>query len=186
MSSVLVLSGPSGVGKTTIAKEFQNCHKDFIISISATTRPRRNVEKDGIDYKFMDESRFKKGIESNEFLEYEQVYGYFYGTPKSHIDTLIKSGKSIIFDIDVNGAMNIKRFYPGAVMIFIKPPSYEELRNRLIKRKSENHERIKKRLQRLSFEYDNAKNFDYIIVNEHLGKTIKQIEDIVFTVKDKQ
>jgi guanylate kinase len=185
-SSLLIVSGPSGVGKTTVAKEFAKHHKEFIISVSATTRPKREGEKNHIDYVFLSRDQFKKWITEGYFLEYERVHGYYYGTPNKRIEDLQSKGKSIIFDIDVKGAMTIKTKYPGAIMIFIKPPSLNELISRLQKRKSENKEDINKRLKRLPLEYDYADKFDYIIINDDLKETIRKIEEIVIETKDKR
>ena len=181
----LVLSGPSGVGKTTVAKKFVTYHKEFKISISTTTRPKRVSEKNGIDYYFIDKEQFKQEIANDYFLEYEHVHGYYYGTSKSSVDELLKQGKSIIFDIDVKGAMKIKQKFPDTIMIFIKPPSMDELRLRLSKRASESKDDIKKRLRRLEFEYDYGKNFTYIIINDSLAQTIEEIRKIVANHKEK-
>jgi guanylate kinase len=183
---LLVLSGPSGVGKTTIAKEFAKRHAEFVISVSATTRPGRSDEKNNIDYIFLSDGQFKEWIAEEEFLEYEQVHGYYYGTPKKRIDDLQRAGKSIIFDIDVKGAMNIIKRYPGAIMVFLKPPSFIELVSRLQNRDSDNSKDINKRLERLSLEYDYAAKFDYIIINDNLEKTIKKIENIIVKKREER
>ncbi len=178
---LIAFSAPSGAGKTTICKKLVQRHPDFKISVSATTRPPRPNEQDGVDYFFMSEEEFRKHIENKNFLEYENVHGHYYGTLRSKVEELLSQGYTVLFDIDVNGALNIKKQFPEAILIFIKPPSIEELRRRLRKRHTDDEAEIEKRLQRLQFEYERAKLFDYIVVNDNLERTIRQIEEIIET-----
>ena len=175
----IVLSAPSGAGKTTIAKMLIRRHEDMAISISATTRPKRPKEQEGKDYYFLRKDIFMDNIRNNNFLEYEEVHGDYYGTLKNKVEKLLGIGKTVVFDIDVNGALSIKELYPQSILIFIKPPTLEELRNRLKQRKSENEEDIEKRLQRIDFEYTKALKFDHIVINDNLTHTIQQIEEII-------
>ncbi len=176
---LVVLSAPSGAGKSTIAKFLLERNPAFKLSISATTRSPRYTEAHGVDYYFMTKEEFLKRVECGEFLEYEEVHGNYYGTLKATIDELLSQGVTVILDIDVNGALNIKKQYPDALLIFIKPPSIEELRRRLMSRKTETSETIEKRLQRLPFEYEKAEKFDVVVINDNLEKTIQQIEEII-------
>jgi guanylate kinase len=178
-SNFIVLSAPSGGGKTTIAKMLVKKYNDLSISISATTRPKRPLEEEGRDYFFLNKDEFTENIKKDNFIEYEEVHGDYYGTLKQRVEELLAEGKAIIFDIDVKGAISIKKQYPEAILLFIKPPSLDELKARLKKRRSESEEAINKRLERINFEYEQAKHFDYEIINDHLPHTIKQIEDLI-------
>jgi guanylate kinase len=176
---MIVISAPSGAGKTTICNRLVKQNKNFILSISATTRPPRTTEKHGVDYFFITEDEFWKKVRNQEFLEYESVHGYYYGTLKSQVSSLLEKGFYVIFDIDVNGALTIKKKYPKSILVFLKPPSMEELRKRLIKRKSDSKDEIEKRLRRLPQEYEKAEYFDYIVINDELSKTVEKIEKII-------
>jgi len=178
-SDFIVLSAPSGGGKTTIAKMLVKKYEEMSISISATTRIKRPLEEDGKDYYFLSNTEFNDNIQNDNFLEYEEVHGDYYGTLKSRVEGLVKRGLTVIFDIDVNGAISIKKKYPEAILLFIKPPSLDELKTRLKKRKSESDEAINKRLGRIEFEYKQAEKFDYIIVNDNLQHTVEEIEKII-------
>ncbi len=178
-SPYIVFSAPSGGGKTTIVKALNERHPETVISVSATTRPKRINEQDGVDYYFLDKKTFEKYIEQNKFLEYEKVHDNYYGTLKEVVEQHIALGKVVLFDIDVNGALAIKKHYPQAILIFLKPPSKEALIERLKKRKTETEASIQKRLNRLPYEYKQAQKFDYILINDDLHKTIKEIEKII-------
>lgn len=178
-SRYIVLSSPSGGGKTTIVRALLDRYTNLQSSVSATTRPQRAKEVNGKDYYFLTDQAFRKEMAAGNFLEYEEVHGFFYGTLKKEVDEKVKNGNSILFDIDVKGALSIKKQYPDAILIFIKVASEEELRIRLSRRKSETPKSIEKRLQRLPFEYAQAKRFDYIVTNDELNKTISEIEHII-------
>ena len=178
-AKLVAISAPSGAGKTTICKLLAQRNPDFRISISATTRPPRQNEKNGVDYFFLSPEEFQKYIREGKFLEYENVHGHYYGTLKSVVEQLLQKGYTVLFDIDVNGALHIKQQFPETILIFIRPPSLEELKRRLRERKTERPEEIARRLQRLPEEYGKARYFDYDIVNEDLEKTVQQIEEII-------
>ncbi|HGY57134.1 MAG TPA: guanylate kinase [Caldithrix abyssi] len=180
ISPYIAFSAPSGAGKTTIAKTLQEKYKnELVISVSATTRPRRPEERDGVDYFFLKQEEFEKAIAQNRFLEYEQVHDWYYGTLKDTVEEAVKKGKTVLFDIDVNGALSIKKHYPQAVLIFIQPPSEEALIERLKNRKSESEETIRKRLKRMEYEYSMVKHFDHIVVNDDLQRAVREIEHII-------
>jgi guanylate kinase len=182
-SPYIAFSAPSGAGKTTIVKHLAGRYPQTVISVSATTRPKRPFETDGVDYIFLSEEAFKQAIAQGKFLEYEQVHGNYYGTLLETVEGFRRQGKVVLFDIDVNGALAIKDRFPEAILIFIKPPSTEELVRRLKARKSETEASIKKRLERLEFEYAQAGQFDYTIVNDDLQTAIAGVEALI--LKDK-
>jgi len=174
-----VLSAPSGGGKTTIARMLVKRYENVSISISATTREKRPREEEGKDYYFLSKSEFNKNIQKDNFLEHEEVHGDYYGTLKNRVEELVKQGQIVIFDIDVNGALSIKKTYPEAILLFVKPPSLEELKTRLKRRKSESDEAINKRLSRIEFEYKKSEAFDHIIINDNLNHTVEEIEKLI-------
>jgi len=176
---LIVFSAPSGAGKSTIVKEILKKFPQIVFSISATTRPKREMEKDGVEYYFLTEKEFKEKIENDEFIEWEKFYDYYYGTYKSMIDDNIKAGKPVLLELDVKGALSIKRLYPDAQLIYISPPSFEELVERLRKRKTENEPDFKKRVDRAKMELSLKDKFDYIIENSELDKAIKEAKSLV-------
>ncbi len=177
---LVVLSAPSGGGKSTICRKLLERNPDFRLSVSATTRPPRHTEREGVDYYFLPEEVFWQKVRAGEFLEYEQVHGNYYGTLKSTVARFLEEGKTVLFDIDVNGALKIKQTYPDALLIFIKPPSLEELVQRLKQRKTEDPASIERRLQRLPEEYGKAKYFDVQVVNDQLDETVREIERLIY------
>jgi guanylate kinase len=176
---MVVVSAPSGAGKTTICNMLVERNENYKISVSATTRPPRPNEENGIDYFFVSDEEFQKKVEKDEFLEWETVHGYYYGTIKAQVDELLNQGYHVVFDIDVNGALKIKKKYPKAILIFLKPPSLDELKRRLAERKSDKPFEIEKRLKRLPEEYAKSKFFDYEVVNNELNETLAGIENII-------
>ncbi len=183
---LLVISGPSGVGKTSLVKKFLEEFKDEIVfSISCTTRKPRSGEIHGKDYFFVDQKTFEKMIEKDELLEWANVHGNYYGTPKGFIyDNLLK-GKSVLLDIDPHGAFQIKQKISDSILIFILPPSWDELKNRLQKRKSESEKEIQKRLCRAKEEIRVCKDYDYLIVNDRLDKAYEILKSIYIAEKRK-
>ena len=171
---IIAVSAPSGGGKTTIAKKILEHFPEITFSISATTRPKRKNETEAKEYFFITEQEFEKKIEKDEFVEWEKFYDYYYGTFKSQIDDKINEGKSVLLEIDVKGALSIKRIYPDSHLVYIMPPSYQELIRRLKNRKTETVEDLNKRIERVKMELSQKEKFDYIIVNENLNKAISE------------
>ncbi|HOI28163.1 MAG TPA: guanylate kinase [Melioribacteraceae bacterium] len=178
-AKLFVFSAPSGSGKTTIVRNIMKLFPEFVFSVSATTRKRRNVEKDGVDYYFISEDEFKKKIENDDFAEWEKFYDYYYGTLKKPVDENISNGLSTVFEVDVKGALKIKKVYPFATLIFIAPPSIEELKERLIKRNTESDEDLKKRLERAEMEIGFQNQFDYVVTNINLEQAKKEVKEII-------
>ena len=177
---LFVFSAPSGSGKTTIVKDVLKNYPDFVFSISATTRTKRLTEIEGVDYFFVNEIEFQSKINNDEFIEWEKVYDYYYGTLKSQIDDNIEKGLNTVFEVDVVGAFKIKRYYSNSTLIFISPPGIEELKERLIKRNTETNEDLRMRIERAEMELSVKNKFDYIVSNidlEEAKKTVKQIID---------
>lgn len=176
---LVALSAPSGAGKSTICKLLVERHPRFVISVSATTRPPRQYEREGVHYYFLGKGAFLEKVQQGDFLEYEEVHGNYYGTLKSVVAQLRGEGRSVLFDIDVNGALNIKHHHPETILIFIRPPSVAELRRRLLGRKSETPASVEKRLERLPWEFARAELFDYNVVNDDLERAVGEIEAII-------
>jgi len=179
LGKILAVSAPSGTGKTTIVKQILKDFPDLVFSISATTRSKRSEETNGKEYFFISEAEFKEKIENEEFVEWERFYDYYYGTYKSFLEENIQQGKSVLLEIDVYGALNVKRIYPGAKLIFIYPPSYDELVNRLMNRKTESEEDFKKRIERAKMELSLKDKFDYLVENKDLKKAILETKSII-------
>lgn len=178
-AKLYVFSAPSGSGKTTIVRDILKNYPDFVFSISATTRKKRSVEKDGVDYFFVSEEEFQTKINADEFVEWEKFYDYYYGTLKSFVDGNLAKGLSTVFEVDVKGALKIKKHYPNSVLIFIAPPSIEELRERLIKRNTETDADLKKRIERAEMELGFKGQFDYVVSNINLEQAKKEVRKIV-------
>lgn len=179
---LIVFSGPSGSGKTSIVKALlKDYPQTFGFSISATTRPKRKGEKDGKDYYFISLNEFKRKIQEKAFIEWEEVYeGLFYGTLKSEVERLHQLHKHVLFDIDVEGGLNIKRLYGDKVLtIFVMPPDIQTLEERLKKRKTESKESLKKRIDKAKAEIEKSKYFDRILLNNDLQTTIEKAKSIV-------
>lgn len=178
---LIIFSAPSGAGKTTVVKHLLKVNNSLEFSISATSRTPRITESDGVDYYFLSADEFRKKIANNEFLEWEEVYpGTFYGTLKSEVERIRDKGKHVIFDVDVVGGMNIKKFYgKEALAVFIQPPSIEELKLRLTKRSTDSPEVIEKRVQKAAYELTFSSNFDITLTNKDLQETLARAEEIV-------
>ncbi len=180
MPKLIVISGPSGCGKTTIAKEILARHPEIAFSVSATTRSRRPTEEHGKDYFFLSREDFQRNIQRGELIEWEEIYGDYYGSLNSEVQRAFGSNRSLLFDIDVNGALSIKRkFGAESLLIFIKPPSIEVLATRLRRRKTESEEAVRRRLERASMELGRAPEFDYAIVNDDLQRAVERADEII-------
>ena len=178
-AKLFVFSAPSGSGKTTIVRDVLSSHPDFVFSISATTRKKRSTEIDGKDYFFVSVDEFKKRIDDGDFIEWEKFYDYYYGTLREQIDENIRKGLHTVFEVDVKGGLSIKKVYKNSVLIFIAPPSIEELKDRLIKRNTETDEDLKKRIERAEMELSFKNQFDYIVFNIDLEEAKKEVKRII-------
>ena len=178
---LIIVTAPSGGGKTTIVHHLIKTFSELAFSVSATNRPKRENEVEGIDYYFISTEEFKRKIAQQAFLEYEEVYaGRFYGTLKSELERLWAEKKCIIFDVEVHGALNIRKAYPeSALTVFIMPPSKEILFDRLRQRNTENAETLKQRMTRAEEELNYASRFDSVIFNDNLQEAFAQAEKLV-------
>lgn len=175
----IIFSAPSGSGKTTLVKYLLEQNPDLAFSISASTRDRRGrVEQEGKDYYFLSPEEFKHKIDQNEFVEWEEVYqGNFYGTLKSEIDRIWKAGKNVIFDVDVKGGVNLKKYFGDrALSVFVKVPTLEILKERLAQRATETEESLSQRLFKARFEMTFENQFDKVLVNDHLDEAKKKAQ----------
>ncbi|ABV34182.1 MULTISPECIES: guanylate kinase [Pseudothermotoga] len=180
MKGVLyVVSGPSGVGKTSIIELTLKKVKNIVFSVSCTTRPKRPGEIDGKDYFFVSEPSFMKMVENGEFLEWAVVHSYYYGTLKKFVEEQLENGKNVLLDIDVQGAMTVMKKAGDAVYIFIAPPSFEELKQRLVKRGTEDKTNLERRLEDAKRELSFIPQFEYLIVNENLQESVDQLCSII-------
>ena len=175
---LIVVSGPSGVGKGTIVKTLIKRRSDVVESVSCTTRAPRTGEVHGREYYFLSKEEFEKRIEEDDFLEYDNHFGNYYGTPKSFVRETLKT-KSVIMEIDVVGSLNAKKTFPECILVMVVPPSMDELKRRLKGRNSETDEEIENRLARMEYELSHSDIYDYIIVNDDLENAIAQLEAII-------
>ena len=185
-SIMVILSSPSGAGKTTISKKLQQKYQNFKISVSHTTRTPRPNEVDGIDYFFVSHEEFKKLIEKNEFYEYAEIFGNYYGTSKKSVLELVKKKNDVLFDIDWQGTKQLSKFKElNLLKIFILPPSKEELRKRLIQRNQDKPNVVSERLD--AYERDSAhqKDYDFVVINDNLEDCFREVEKIVISKKGK-
>ncbi len=178
---LVIISAPSGAGKTTIVKHLLNSGLNLSFSVSATTRPIRGFEKDGVDYFYLSVEEFKKRVANNEFVEWEEVYkDIFYGTLKSELERIWDKGQYVLFDVDVKGGIVLKeKFGTDSMAIFVMPPSVEELENRLVKRATDTPEIIRMRVEKAKDELKYADEFDSVIVNHQLDKAKKTALEMV-------
>jgi guanylate kinase len=176
---LLVISAPSGAGKTTIVKEVLRQYPSFKFSISATTREMRPGETNGKDYFFLSKPEFEERVANDELVEYEEIYSNYYGTLKSEIEKALSRGENIVFDVDVKGGLSIKKKFPEAVTIFIRPPSFEVLKERLEKRGSETADQIESRLRRVTMELEKGALYDYIIINDDLKRAVSEVFGVI-------
>ena len=178
---LVVVSAPSGGGKTTVIRRLlENREPDFVYSISATTRPPRPGEVHGRDYYFLPLEKFMDLAHQNNLIEWANVHGNYYGTPKEPVESAWRAGKFIFMDIDVQGGINVKKQYgERAILVFIKPPSLESLRNRLLGRNTDSPQAIKTRLHNAEAELQMAGRYDHVVVNHHLDDTVAEVRAII-------
>ncbi len=176
---LVVISAPSGAGKTSIAKEILRLNPSLSFSVSATTRAMRAGETEGKDYFFLTKDEFLRRVDVGDFVEWETIYGNYYGTLKAEVDRALSGGRHLLFDIDVKGGLSIKRRYPEALMVFIRPPSLEILQQRLQGRNTENPTTLARRLERVPMELELGNAFEHQIVNDELSRAIGEVQRIV-------
>jgi len=177
---LVVLSAPSGAGKTTVARHLLSTIPNAVFSVSATTRPRRTGEVDGRDYHFLTREEFERKIAAGELVEYEEIFGNYYGTLRTPTEEVLRNGNVMIFDVDVHGALSLKRAYPNdTFLLFIAPPSLEELERRLRRRGTESDEQIRRRLERAAMEMSYQDQFDATIINDDLQTTLSLAHELV-------
>ena len=180
MNNLIVISAPSGAGKSTLCRALQDKYPEILFSISSTTRPRRDYEKNGYDYNFITDVEFNQMIQADNFIEYEEVHGYYYGTPKANIDEAIANNKYLLLEVDVKGALKIKKGYSEkAVTVFITLPEVSDLLERLRKRGTESDARINKRMERITMELDYKNEFDHCIINDDLNRALNELIKII-------
>ncbi len=176
---LFILSAPSGAGKTTLCRSLVRRDDKVRYSVSATTRPRRGKEENGKAYHFVSDEEFSSLAEQDGLLEWEEVYGYRYGTPKAQVQELLAAGFDVVLDMDINGALHLKRLYPESVTVFLLPPSLFELRRRLTARGRDDRETIEVRLARAEAEIERAREFDYVVVNDLLSASLALLQAIL-------
>lgn len=176
---LIVILGPSGVGKTTICKKILENRPDIHYSISATSRPQRKGEKNDREYIFLAEKEFKKWVAKGLFVEYAEVHGNFYGTPKRFLEENLAQGHHVLMDVDVKGAKRLMKLYPDGLFLFIIPPDIRELEKRLLKRNTDEDAIIRKRLTNAREEFKHKDDYKYIIENRELEQTIEKILSII-------
>jgi guanylate kinase len=176
---LVVVSGPSGVGKTSFCSHLLETRKDTVRSISVTTRPIRPGETQGQDYVFVDEGEFQRRAAAGEFLEHAEVHGYLYGTPKRYLEEAIGLGRIVLLNIDVQGGLRVKALHPEGVFIFVYPPSVNSLRVRLEARQQDDAKEIARRLENAPAEMDHYRDYDYVVVNQDLPAALAQVSAIV-------
>lgn len=179
MGKTFIVSGPSGVGKSTVLHALFEGRDDLYFSVSATTRTPREGERDGVDYHFIHADRFRNMIAEDAFLEYAEYVGNFYGTPMRLVDEAMEQGKDVLLDIEIQGAMQVCAKRPETVRIFIAPPSWKELERRLTARGTDSPEKVQKRLLRAKVELENAGHYDYFVINDTVDNAVAELRAIM-------
>ena len=182
---LVVVSGFSGAGKGTIMKRIAEKYDNYALSVSATTREPREGEVEGKSYFFVRKERFEKMIDEDELLEYAKYVEHYYGTPRKFVEDCLNQGKDVILEIEIQGALKIKKRYPESLLVFLAPPSAEELRKRLMGRKTENEETIHKRLCRAIVEAEGVEAYDYILVNENVDTCTEKLHNLIRASHDR-
>ncbi|AFC75346.1 guanylate kinase [Rickettsia parkeri str. Tate's Hell] len=182
---IIILSSPSGTGKSSLAKALLEIDNNLRLSISATTRKPRLGELEGINYYFKTGLEFEELVKQNKFLEYAKIYDNYYGTPKEYVEMLLNQGLDVLFDIDWQGARSIKKNATNVVTIFVLPPNIEVLEQRLRNRATDNEEAIKLRMQLAQNEISHANEYDYVVTNDDFDRTLKKIHAIIVAARDK-
>lgn len=182
---LLVVSGPSGVGKGTVLHDLMNTQKNLVYSVSATTRNKREGEIEGVSYFYKTHEEFKQMIADDMFLEYAQVHNNYYGTPKDFVEKKINEGKIVVLEIDVQGAVNVRKNTDNAVFIFLAPPSLSELKNRIVGRGTETENDINLRMKNARKELEYIKYYDYLVINDHINTAINSVNEIINAEKHK-
>lgn len=177
---LVVISGPSGAGKGTVCKELMKRY-NYNISVSATTRPPREGEVDGVNYYFLDKNTFEQKLHNGEFLEYAKVYGNYYGTLKREVEEKLDNGENIILEIDIQGTLQVQKVYKNAIYVFLLPPSINELKNRILKRGSETESSFNIRFSSVSEELKYMSSYDYAVINDDLDSAIEKVNSIINT-----
>ena len=180
---LFVVSGPSGAGKSSVIRELLKSNPDIYFSVSATTRPPRENETEGVSYNFIDREKFLRMIEIGAFLEYAEYVGNCYGTPSGPVDAALEKGRDVLLDIDVQGAAKVKKARSDAVLVFIIPPSFAELERRLRERHTDSVEDIARRMGTALKEYGEALKYDYIVVNDEIGGAVLELNSIITAEK---
>lgn len=170
-----IITGPSGVGKSTVLKEFMQRRDNLYFSVSATTRDPRPGEENGVHYHFLDKETFREWIAKGEFLEHAEFVENYYGTPKRFVDEAMEQGKDVILDIELQGVLQVHEKRPETVRIFLAPPSWEELERRLTSRGTDTPDKIAKRLQRAKEDFSAAGTFDYFVINDTVEKAVDEL-----------
>jgi len=176
---LVVVSGFSGAGKGTIMKALLEKYDNYALSISATTRDPRPGEEDGREYFFMTEEQFEELIEKDQLIEHARYVNHYYGTPKSYVESMMADGKDVILEIEIQGALNVKKKYPDALLVFVVPPTAGELRSRLTGRGTETEEVIEKRLRRALEESEGMDSYDYILVNDTVDACVEKLHSLI-------
>ena len=184
---MVILSSPSGAGKTTISKKIQQKYQNFKISVSHTTRKPRSNEIEGIDYYFINENDFKDKVKRHEFYEYAKIFGNYYGTSKESVLNLLKNKNDVLFDIDWQGTQQLSKFKElNLLKIFILPPSKEELKKRLVQRNQDKPQVVEERLKAYDTDSAHKKDYDFVVINDNLEQCFKEVEKIILKKKDEK